>query len=165
MKIISFKLLIIFLLFSSACVLNLPSKTDFSYGCITEEPDRNEIVGTWIADKSTLEDMQGRGLYSPSVIPKLIFHENGEVEAIEMPDWWLTDSGESYRSFEPPFSGNWKFYRYKDESCFGVNLNLSPVSTNMSLGKNRFSQNPKYTMTKYIGDADEDHLMVFVKEK
>ncbi len=156
-----FKLLIIFSLFCSACFL--PSKTDTSHGCVTEEPNRNEIVGTWIADKAALEDMRSRGNYDPSVIPKLIFHEDGKLEALNMPDWWLNGFGKSNEGFESSL-GTWKFFRYK-ESCVQVSLNLQIVSTNMDLSKSRFNQEPKYIMTKYIGDPDSADLMVFVKEK
>ena len=164
MKVINLQLLIIFSLFSSACVVNLPSKTDISYGCISAEPGKNEVVGTWVADKSTLEDMATRGEYDWSVIPKLILHEDGKLEAINMPDWWSDGSGKSYRSFEPSFTGTWKFSKYKDSSCLEIVLNLPTATMNMSLGKSRFGQEPKYVITKYIGDPDLGDIMVFVRE-
>lgn len=161
MKNWNFNLILIFSLFSSACFL--PSKTGISHGCIKEEPNRNEIVGTWIADKATLNDIKERGKYTPLVIPKLVFYEDGKLEAVNMPDWWLDGFGKSNQRFESSL-GSWRFFRYK-ESCVEVSLDLQIVRTNIDLSKSRFNQEPKYIMTKYIGDPDSGNLMVFVKEK
>ena len=160
MKSLSFKLLIIFSMFSAACFL--PRGNFVSHGCITDEPNKSEIVGTYIADEDTLKRMEIRGLHNPAVTPKLIFHEDGKLDAVNMPDWWVSN-GESNKSVEPLSSGHWQFFSYQN-GCLEVLLDLPLMTPTMNLLKSRFDQHPKYVMTRYIGDPDSGNLMVFVKE-
>lgn len=161
MKNLSLKLLIIFSMFSAACFL--PRENFVSHGCITDEPNKSEIVGTYIADETALKRMESRGYYNPAVIPKLIFHEDGRLDVVNMPDWWSSSFGDSNRSIEPLSSGSWQFFSYQN-GCVEVLFNLPQSNPTMDLLKSRFNQNPKYIMTRYIGDPDSGNRIIFVKE-
>ena len=161
MKYFGFIFLTACFLLSSSCFMS--PKGHLFYGCIDKDPDKNEIVGTWIADKETLKDMSARGSYTSFMMQKLIFHENGKLEMLDLPDWWNKGDGKSFQGFES-YEGNWEFSR-QGASCAEVNIHYLSNFTNLNFLESRFGAEPKYIITKYIGDPDSDNMTTFVKEK
>ncbi|HET7008862.1 MAG TPA: hypothetical protein VFK65_25415 [Candidatus Binatia bacterium] len=80
-------------------------------GCFSSQPKNkpsvNDLSGVWAPDKATLRDMAERGGYDPALQTKLILHANGNLELVNMPDWWESMSGESGRGLHS-YTGSWE---------------------------------------------------------
>jgi hypothetical protein len=125
------------------------------------EPNRTEIVGTWVPDEASLRAMHEKGGYDISVQPKLALNNDGSFELANMPDWWSDVFGKSSKEFES-YSGNWMI----SKSTQVYVIELRPVS-GTRLGT-RFGdlvgQSPPYRIDFVIGDADENNSMTFIRK-
>ena len=145
----------------SSCVV--PLERVFSrHGMTLTKPNKDEIVGVWVADEATLNDMQKRGKYVLSNSPKFIFQDDGNFKMEDMPDWWRDGFGESHRSFETN-SGKWKLSKESD-CCWEISLDFPNLGTGVGLREHRFSGQPKYIVTVILGDPDSGNEMIFVKQ-
>jgi hypothetical protein len=141
------------------------NRTDIYYVPIVEKPDPSEIIGTWVADQATRDDMTGRGLYDPHVVSKIVFQEDGHVEMHDMPDWWLSDSGGTSFKGTVDDIGRWKLQKVPSSNEWGIDFNLASGSVGLELRKNRFGDEKSYVLWRYLGDPDENEIIVFVKQK
>ena len=123
----------------------------------TVEPKKADLVGRWIPNASTLNEMRSKGGYSSSVKTSLVLHDDSTFELSNMPDWW-TASGEPHGKFNQ-YSGNWSVSRmYSD--FWHLNLATQWEARDVDL----FGQNPPYRIAFRIGDPDDRQWMIFEKE-
>lgn len=154
-------LLVIGGLCSAAC--HVPVGEFFnSYGCVSTEPNKDELVGVWIPDEATLEDIRTRGKYNPTVSTKLMLRADGSFEMENMPDWWKNGFGESSGGFESN-SGAWKLSG-AGGACWRIDLKVSNVGTSVGLLEHRFGGQPRYVIAIILGDPDSGEKMIFVKQ-
>jgi hypothetical protein len=147
--------------FFASC--NVPVGEAFRpYRNISAEPDRPKIVGTWVPDEATLEDLRGRGGYDVSVPIQLILRDDGDLEMVNMPDWWVNESGKSYKGLSST-SGRWRLAGGPNHwavglSCFGKYI---PVN----LVEHKFRSKPRYYIQFFLGDPDSGEEMIFVRKE
>ena len=154
-------LLVLSGLFSSAC--NVPlGKLLSSYGCVSAQPNKNEIVGVWVPNAETVEDIRIRGKYNPTVSTKLILRADGSFEMENMPDWWKNGFGESYGGFESN-SGTWKLSD-GGGTCWQIDLRFPNLGRSVGLLEHRFGGKPRYVIEVILGDPDSGEEMIFVRQ-
>ncbi len=144
----------------SSCVIPL-DRVFSRYGLTFTEPNKDEIVGVWVADEATLKDMRERGKYLVNVPPKFIFQADGNFKMENMPDWWKDGFGESRGGFETN-SGTWKLR--KSNCCWGIDLQFPNLYTGVGLLEHRFNGQPKFLVEVVLGDPDSGNEMTFVKQ-
>ena len=142
---------------SSACLIST-DRTTFLYHHLSEKPSETEIVGTWIPDSSTLNEMKTWRTFDSSKLPKLIFKENGHFEMIDTPNWWNVSEG--FNSTK----GKWKLSNSLSQ-IWRIDIDFDNLVTDIGLKKNNFSDQPKFIIFSFIGDPDSGNVMVFTKEK
>jgi hypothetical protein len=124
-----------------------------------DEPNDLDLVGTWIPDKSTADDMRERGGYDGSAATKIILRADGSAEFINMPDWLIeTDSSSEKRLWSE--SGTWK--KSREGTLWTVKFR-SVNNRYMSL--DLLNQKPPYELSIVLGDPDSYEFMTFTKEK
>src|SRR5215203_452559 len=136
----------------SSCVV--PMGRVFSrYGLAFTEPKTDEIVGTWVADPTTLTDMRDRGKYNVNFTPEFIFQADGNFKMKNMPDWWKDGFGESHGGFETN-SGMWKLV--KSNCCWSITLHFNSPNlvTDVGLMEHRFQGQPQFLVEVVLGDPD-----------
>ena len=132
------------------------------YQPLSEEPDRAEIVGTWVPDPATVEDMGGRGGYDVTVPTSLILRVDGTFEMVNMPDWWNSGVGRSYKGFSST-SGRWDLRH--DRGHWSVGLTYFGGTGSVNLVEHRFRDKPRYYIEFILGDPDSGEAMIFVPKE
>ena len=126
-------------------------------GYTTVEPNKNDLVGTWVPNQGTLEDMKKRGGYDISTVTNLVLKRDGSLEIANMPDWWESPFGASQKTMAS-HSGSWDLY--SDSPCWVVAIKYSDRASFLSLLGNE----PPYKMEIILGDPDSGHSMIFIKQ-
>ena len=129
-------------------------------GCfrsVKNKPSVIDLSGVWVPDKSTLRDMAERGGYDTALQTKLILRANGNLELVNMPDWWESISGESRRGLHS-YTGSWKVIKSEE------NWELAIYSSAMTTSFMILGNEPPYKVGKYLGDPDSGNTMIFVKQ-
>lgn len=132
-------------------------RVDFSQRT-TNKPNINDLSGVWVPDKATLKDMAERGRYDTTLQTKLILHASGNLELVNMPDWWENMSGESGRRLHS-YSGTWEIA--KSREYWEIAIFSSIMQTRLGLLGNQ----PPYKIGTYLGDPDSGNEMIFVKQE
>jgi len=138
--------------FFSACRINLGSP-----GYTTVEPNKSDLVGTWIPDKATLEDMKERGGYDTLIPTRLVLKSDGSLEIANIPDWWEIPAGTSRRGMAS-YSGSWSLYN--DQPCWTIAVKYSNSAGFLNLLGNK----PPHKIEIILGDPDSGHNMIFIKQ-
>jgi hypothetical protein len=146
--------------FSAACHANI-GELFRPYQRVSKEPGRKDIVGIWVPDKDTLDDMQERGGYNVSVPTQIIIRDDGGFEMLNMPDWWNNTYGKSYKGFYD-LSGHWDLSNIS--GYWEIGLKQSGNYRTINLVEHKTKDNPRYYIELIIGDADEGHEMIFVRK-
>lgn len=120
----------------------------------TNKPAINDLSGVWVPDKATLKDMRERGGYDITLQTKLILHANGNLELVNMPDWWESNFGESQRKLHS-YSGTWEIA--KSGEYWELAIDSSILYTRFGLLGNK----PPYTIEIGLGDPDSGDAMIF----
>jgi hypothetical protein len=125
------------------------------------KPYQGDLVGTWLPDAKTIDDMRIRGGYVVSQAKtRIVLNEDGTFEAIDMPDWWNDGFGSSRRALQYR-SGTWKLIPHANERGWGINLDMVSPFGNEAL--NLLGSEAPYRIYIIIGDPDQDHAMIFQK--
>lgn len=145
--------------FFLACRGNLGSP-----GYTTVEPKKSDLVGTWIPDQATLEDMKKRGGYDTSLPTRLVLKSDGSLEIANMPDWWEIPFGTSRRAMAS-HSGSWSIYHdypdYPDQPCcWTIAVKYSNRARFLKLLGNK----PPHKIEIILGDPDSGNEMIFIKQ-
>jgi len=138
----------------SLCVAcRTPTLNQLNY--TRQEPNKSDLVGTWVPDQASLRTMGAKGGYDTSVQPKLVLKSDGTFELLNMPDWWSSRFGESGKAFES-YSGSWTVSKFSKVWAVA----LRPVASGTRF-LNLIGQSPPYQIDFIIGDADENNSMIF----
>lgn len=121
------------------------------------KPNVNDLSGVWVPDKATLRDMAERGEYDTALQTKVILHANGNLELVNMPDWWESMSGESGRELHS-YTGSWEITKS------GEYWKLAIYSSVMNTSFMILGNEPPYKTGTYLGDPDSGNIMIFVKQ-
>lgn len=123
------------------------------------KPDRGDLVGTWIPNARTIEDMRDRGGYDVArAKTKLVLRDDDSFEAVDMPDWWNDGFGRSSQSFQS-FAGTWKLIPNANERGWGIQLVM--VSLDRTQAINLLGDERPYSIYIVVGDPDRDDSMSF----
>jgi hypothetical protein len=122
-------------------------------------PIEAELAGRYVPSGSTLADMRSRGRYDVSAAKtNLILRDDASFEMIEMPDWWLHSSGESWQGYHH-WSGTWSIKQNSSDKTWSLALTTGQMTTSADLA----NQKPPYAIYFVLGDPDEHEGMTFVK--
>lgn len=128
------------------------------YNLTRAKPEASGIIGAWVPDKATRERMRSEGHYDTTLETKLILEDSGEVEVVNMPDWWDNGFGKSSGNMHSE-QGRWRLYQSSGSEAWGIRLTL-PSGTKFI---NLLGQKPPYSMFLYIGDPDSGEVMTFTR--
>jgi hypothetical protein len=135
-------------------------------GCISlpqnytrTEPDREQLVGTWVPDQATLRDLKLRGGYDTTTTIEVTLQKDGSFQITNMPDWWGDALGRSYKSFNS-YSGKWEIWRSPGASNWQILFKGSRKVWAVDL----FNNTPPYRLYFIAGDPDADQGMTFVRK-
>ena len=145
-----------FLLLSLWLACRVPSLDQLDH--TRKEPNKIDLLGTWVLGKSSLRSMQSEGGYDASIQPKLILKADDTFELVNMPDWWDNGSGKSHKAFQD-YSGAWELSKYGNTDFWNVYLRVSSKTRSANL----LGQNPPYRIEFVIGDPDSNVSMIFEK--
>jgi hypothetical protein len=127
------------------------------YAYTVKAPEKKDIVGTWIPDKSTLMLISSEGKYSQTKNIRVILNNDSSLEIHNMPDWWGVNSdGESHKTFYS-CSGKWKLAQKENAVKLGVVC--QDTYTELDLLN---TQHP-YIIEFMIGDPDAGQSMYFIR--
>ena len=150
-----------FLVFALVGVLVVVVNVFFSFFTFSQhtraEPARTDLVGIWIPDRRTVEDMQERGGYNPTFPTSLRLQADGSFEMINFPDWWSNISGQSYGGLRNN-SGTWEIS--EQENLWHVELKLTGTRRSVDL----LGQKQPYSISFVLGDPDSGKSMTFIKK-
>src|SRR5258706_1419192 len=135
------------LLGAGPCACRLPTSLDQT----RKEPKKSDLLGIWVADNSSLREMESKGGYDISVQPKLILKPDGNFDLVNMPDWWDNGFGKSRKGFQDS-SGSWGLSTYGDTGPWQVDLKSSSGTRSASL----IGQSLPYRIEFIIGDPDSN---------
>jgi hypothetical protein len=124
----------------------------------SKEPNKTDLLGTWVPDKDSLGEMESRGGYDISVQPKLILKADGNFDLGNMPDWWDNGFGRSNKSVRD-YSGSWTLSTYGNTGVWRIDLKSSLQTRSANL----IGQRPPYRIEFIIGDPDSNTSMIFEK--
>lgn len=131
------------------------------------QPATTNIIGTWIPNRQTLDDMRKIGGYTISV-HELTLSSNGLFWMTNMPDWWTNGFGSSGKTFDSG-GGNWKLNKIEEGlSHWEIDLwftnsegKANFVMTEIHLQR----QKRPYSIHLYRGDPDEGTAMYFERKE
>ena len=132
------------------------------YQYVSKEPNRKDIVGVWIPDKETIDDMRERGGYNVSIPTQIILRDDGSFEMLKMPDWWNNVQGKSYKGFFD-LSGRWELSN--GLGYWHIGLRYFGTYRPINLVEHKTKDSPRYYIEIIVGDADEGHEMIFVRKE
>ena len=148
-------------LFLSACHVPVDEVVG-RYRLVREKPDRIALIGTWVIDQATFEDMRTRGRYDVSQPTEVILRDDDSFEMTNLPDWYQDGFGESHGGLVN-LAGNWSLDEFN--GFWGVKL-VAPARSApyLDLREPRYTGQPRYLFEIVIGDPDSGEAMRFVKK-
>ena len=128
---------------------------------VTNRPDENDLIGTWVIDGPTIEDMRTEGGYDVSRPTSLTLRHDHSFEMTNMPDWYRNGFGESGHTLLN-LSGQWSLDN-ADGGYWSVGLKAAEFAPRMQIREPRYASQPRYVLHIVISDPDSGHFMRFIK--
>jgi hypothetical protein len=133
----------------AGCMLSLSAYEAATYKYTTIKPNELDIIGTWNATSSSLDDMHNRGHYD-YVTPRITILSNHTFVMKNIPDWLFNGSGKSHKKFITG-SGRWELFQLDKEEGGGWGVNFSSKYGWAMLVGNE----PPYSLEFSEGNVDE----------
>ena len=131
-----------------------------------KQPSMTDIIGTWIPNQQTLDDMQKIGGYTIST-HELRISSNGQFCMTNMPDWWTNGFGHSGKGFDS-CGGNWKMVEDTGSlSHWVISLEVTNSAGKVDFvyaGVHLVRQKSPYLIHFYRGDPDSGNAMYFERK-
>ena len=131
-----------------------PAELNFTW----RQPNRADLVGTWVPTSATLEDMRDRGGY-PISKHELVLLDDGSFSMLNMPDWWSDGFGRSRKGFESG-SGTWSISQ-QGSWCVYLVFKSPITRSGYGVSLNLRRQKPPYLIHIFLGDPDEWQAILF----
>jgi hypothetical protein len=155
-----FGLVILFALFLTSC--NVPVDEFVGrYRLVTRKPDRKDLIGTWVIDQATTEDMRTRGRYDVSRPTRITLHDDDSFEMTDMPDWYQDVSGKPHGGLVN-LNGKWSLNG--DNGFWKVWLASPTQFVQLYLREPRYASQPRYLFEIILGDPDSGEGMMFTRK-
>jgi hypothetical protein len=134
------------------------------YRMVTQKPEKADLIGVWVIDQATFEDMKARDAYHPSRPTEIVLRGDDSFELTNMPDWYKDGFGESHGQVVN-LTGKWRvtgnngFWTVELEAVVGA---LEPQ---LVLREPRYGSQPRYLIEMDRGDLDDssDTIRFFKK--
>lgn len=135
----------------------------------TSEPKMDDLNGKYVPTEETLKDIVNEGRYEVQanhVFVRLL--PNGDFDMQSMPDWWLTDYGQSQGCLITG-QGTWDVVKQQNrwELRFyfpsGNGLCVKKYSSGLTISVPIVGNNKPYSLQFYVGHPDNGHAMIFQK--
>jgi len=133
------------------------------------EPKIEDLNGKYVPTTETLKYIVNEGRYeieANHVFIRLL--PNGNFEMQNMPDWWLTDFGQSQGCL---ITGQGKWEVVKQQNLWKLSFDflseshlcLKKYSSGLTISVPIVGNNKPYSLWFYVGDPDSGHVMIFKK--
>lgn len=137
----------------------------------TGTPKIEDLVGTYVPDQHTTELLKATGKY-PKAESSITLKENGQIEMVNVPDWWLTSFTETKGRFDSG-TGKWTLDKPKNYCLLVVSFNTqsgqfsSSVTTrgNVTAMLSLVGQKPPFMLEMSIAEPNADVAMKYQKVK
>jgi hypothetical protein len=135
----------------------------------TSEPKIDDLNGKYVPTEETLKYIVNEGRYeieANHVFIRLL--PNGNFDMQNMPDWWLTDFGQSQGCLITG-QGKWDVVKQRNrwELSFdfpsGSDLCLKKYSSGLTISVPIVGNDKPYSLWFYVGNPDNGHTMIFQK--
>jgi hypothetical protein len=135
----------------------------------TAKPQIDDLNGKYVPTKETLKYIVDEGRYKVEenhVFIRLL--PNGDFDMQNMPDWWLTDFGQSQGCLIIG-QGKWDVVEQRNrwELRFDFlpesHLCLKKYSSGLTVSVPIVGNNKPYSLQFYVGHPDSGHTMIFQK--
>ena len=131
------------------------------------KPKTEEMAGKYLPTKETLVLVKETGKYILQDI-SIELYPNGTFEMKNMPDWWITNHGESNNGSDSG-TGKWtlsshagKWWDIEFEFVEGGTFSSrNELSGGFYTTKEISGESPPYSLWFYIGDPDKGRVMIF----
>lgn len=149
-------------------------------GCLRESnpgdyttitPTIDDLVGTYVPDQRTAELLKATGKY-PKAESSITLKDNGQIEMVNVPDWWLTSFTETKGRFDSG-NGKWSLDKPKNYCLLVVSFNTQSgqfsgsVATrgNVTAMLSLVGQKAPFVLEMSIADPNADVAMKYQKVK
>ncbi len=135
----------------------------------TVEPKIEELNGKYVPTEETLKYIVNEGRYEVNedrVFIRLL--PNGDFVMESIPDWWLTDYGQSQGCLING-QGQWDVVQHENwwelrfDFLSDSNLCLKKYSSGLTISVPIVGSEKPYSLWFYVGDPDSGHVMIFQK--
>jgi hypothetical protein len=133
------------------------------------EPKLEDLNGKYVLTKESLEYIVKEGRYEVNanrVFVRLL--PNGHFKMQNVPDWWLTDFGQSQGCLITG-QGDWDVvkqlnrWKLKFEFLAGSGLCLKKYFSGLTVSVPIVGDSTPYSLWFYVGNPDNGHVMIFKK--
>jgi hypothetical protein len=131
-------------------------------------PKIKNVAGTYTPNAATTRWMANVGHYR-TVSTQIELREDGSCRFVSIPDWWVSDFGESHDGFVSG-AGSWKLE--KDSIHWCINLDFGHDQGRSAQLHDRYDgmvillhQRPPYALRLGVGDPDSDEGMVYERTR
>lgn len=131
------------------------------YRMVTQQPEKADLVGVWVVNQATFEDMKARDGYQPSGPTELVLRDDASFQLTNMPDWYK-DFGESHGQVVN-LSGKWVIEKSHGFWTVGLEA-IDTVEPQLILREPRYGSQPRYLMDIDRGDPDFRDRIQFTKK-
>jgi hypothetical protein len=131
----------------------LPSLNQLNY--TRTQPKNADLVGTWVLDKNSMQEMKAKGGYNIPAPTLLTLKNDSTFEFTNVPDPF----GETHSKVQN-YSGTGNVSRYADNGFWQINFRSNPGIPSAQL----IGQGPPYHIEIIIGDPDNSQSMVLIKQ-
>lgn len=157
--------ILVLVLLTIMCAFPRFGSEDFA----TVQPKIEDLNGKYVPTKETLKYIVNEGRYEieeDHVFIRLL--PNGDFVMQSMPDWWLTDYGQSQGclingqgKWDVVQEQNWWELRF--DFLSGSNLCSKKYSSGFTTSVPIIGNDKPYSLWFYVGDPDSGHIMIFQK--
>ena len=133
----------------------------------TTEPKPQDLVGTYVLDYASNKLITEEGHYAKAET-SIVLATDGSITIENIPDWWLTDVGDSKEKFDSGH-GKWSIDKHQDWWVLSVEFHSTEqFAWQRQAWSNGFftemfliGEKPPYNIYLGIGDPDENRGMEF----
>ncbi len=135
----------------------------------TNQPNPDDLVGTYVPDPATAEFIARKGRY-PQLPASITLGAGGALAITNIPDWWLAEFGKPGGGFDTG-RGTWSVDQHQRWWAVGVHFQSTEQFASRQHRAESFGTSfmlvgelPPYKLHLTIGDPDEGRAMLFARE-
>ena len=136
----------------------------------TVPPEAKDLAGTYEPTEHTVELLKASGKY-PAAKSSITLKDDGTVNIVNVPDWWLSSFGEAKGKFDNG-TGTWTIDKNRNWWLIVANLPTTtasfttssiPAKGHVTAMLSLVGQTPPFTLQMNISDPNADLIMQYQK--